>query len=70
MMPLIKMSLNSYICAYTTGHDSLRTVFRYAQKVCGKDFFGETLLFLIKIFNFYQKQQRPSDRFFSTLKGK
>ena len=43
-------------------HDSQRTVFRSAQKACGKDFFGEKLLFLIKIFNFYQKQQLPSQK--------
>ena len=29
----------------TTGHDVQRTVFRYAQKACGKGFFGEKLLF-------------------------
>ena len=48
-----------------SGHDSQRTVFRYAQKACGKDFYGEQLLFLIKIFNFHQKQQLLSNRFFS-----
>ena len=50
--------------SHTTGHDSQRTVFRFAQKACGKGFFGEKLLFLIKIFNFHQKQQILSDRFF------
>ena len=46
------------------GYDAQRTVFRYAQKACGKDFFGVKLLLLIKIENFYQ-QQLHSDRFFS-----
>ena len=31
----------------------------------GKDFFGVKLLFLIKIFNFYQKQQFHADRLFT-----
>ena len=52
-----------------TEHDSLRTVFRYAQKACGRDFFRPNLLFLIKIFNFYQKQQIRSDRFFLMSNG-
>ena len=42
--------------------DSQRTVFRYAQKACGKGFFGPKLLFLIKIENFYQKQQLRSKK--------
>ena len=49
----------------TTGYDSQRTVFRYAQKACGKVFFGDKLLFWIKIENFYPKQQLISNRFFS-----
>ncbi len=40
---------------YNIGHDVQSTVFHYAQKTCGKGFFGWKLLFLIKIFNFYQK---------------
>ena len=44
--------------------DSQRTVFRYAQKACGKGFFGPKLLFLIKIENFYQKQQLRSKGIF------
>ena len=47
---------------HTARHDSQRTVFRYAQKACEKDFFGEKLFFLIKIFNFYQKKQLPSEK--------
>ena len=49
---------------HITEYNALRTVFRYAQKACGKVFFGGKLLFLIKIFNFHQKQQLPSDRLF------
>ena len=49
---------------YTTGYGLQRTVFRYAQKACRKDFFGDKLLFLIKIENFYQKQQLLSYRLF------
>ena len=30
---------------HTTGHDVQRTVFRYAQKTCGKGFFGGKLFF-------------------------
>ena len=47
---------------YTTGYGLQRTVFRYAQKACRKDFFGDKLLFLIKIENFYQKQQLLSKK--------
>ena len=50
---------------YYSGHDSQQTVFRYAQKACGKRLFGGKLFFLIKIFNFHQKKQLHSDRFFS-----
>ena len=41
-----------------------RTIFSYAQRACEKVFFGENLLFLKKIENFYQKQQILSNRFF------
>ena len=39
----LKKWLNSELNSenHTTGHDSQRTVFRYAQKACGKGFFGD-----------------------------
>ena len=40
---------------YPTKYDAQRTVFRYAQKACEKDFFGVKFLLLRKNFNFYQK---------------
>ena len=55
----------SFIARHITEYDAQHTVLRYAQKTCGKGFFGEKLFFLIKIENFYQKKQLLSDRFFS-----
>ena len=46
----------------TTGHNFQPTVFRSAQKACGKGFFGEKLFFFIKIENFYKKQQLRSKK--------
>ena len=37
--------LQGFSYVYTEGYNSQRTVFRYAQKTCGKDFFGEKLFF-------------------------
>ena len=51
---------------HITLYDSQRPVFRYVQKACGKGFSGGKLLFLIKIFIFYQKQQLLANRFFRT----
>ena len=42
-------------------YDAQRTVFRYAQKTCGKGFLGVKLLFLIKIENFYPGVKREPD---------
>ena len=48
----------------TTEQGEQRPVFRYAQKACGKGFLGVKLFFLIKIFNFYQKQQLHAKKVF------
>ena len=42
-------------------------LFSLRSKGVQEGFFGLNLLFLIKIFNFYQKQQVQSDRFFLSL---
>ncbi len=61
------MCLFCYIHHHIIGHDAQGTVFRYAQKACGKEGFVVNVLFWIKNFNFYQNNTfTPIDFFMSS----